>query len=77
MLFRSVEMGYITLKEIYIDGTKIESRSNKYTFVWRKSVERYKERLESKIQGILSQIEEGIAQDNEPDDDPPTPNNSK
>ena len=77
VVYMLVEMGYITLKEIYIDGTKIESRSNKYTFVWRKSVERYKERLESKIQGILSQIEEGIAQDNEPDDDPPTPINSK
>ncbi len=36
-------MGNITLKEIYIDVTKIESKANKYTFVWRKSVEKYKE----------------------------------
>ena len=73
VVYMLVDMGYITLKEIYVDGTKIESKANKYTFVWRKSVERYKEKLEAKIRGILSQIEEGIAQDNEPDDDPPTP----
>lgn len=72
-----VDMGYITLKEIYIDGTKIESKANRYSFVWRKSVEKNKFKLEAKIRGILSQIEEGIAQDNEPDDEPPTPVNSK
>lgn len=77
VVYMLVEMGYITLKEIYVDGTKIESKANKYTFVWRKSVERYKEKLEAKIRGILSQVEEGIAQDNEPDDDPPTPIKSK
>ena len=77
VVYMLVEMGYITLKEIYIDGTKIESKANRYTFVWRKSVERYKEKLEAKVRGILSQIEEGIAQDNQPDDDPPTPINSK
>lgn len=72
-----VEMGYITLREIYVDGTKIESKANKNSFVWRKSVEKNKAKLESKIRNILSQIEEGIAQDNEPDDEPPTPINSK
>ncbi len=77
VVYMLVEMGYVTLKEIYIDGTKIESKANRYTFVWRKSVERYKEKLEAKVRGILSQIEEGIAQDNQPDDDPPTPINSK
>jgi len=72
-----VDMGYITLKEIYIDGTKIESRANKYSFVWRKSAEKHKEKLEAKINGILAQINEGIAQDNQPDNDPPTRINSK
>ena len=27
--------GLITLKELYIDGTKIEANANRYTFVWR------------------------------------------
>lgn len=68
------EMGCLSLNELYVDGTKIESRANRYTFVWRKSTERYKDRLTARINGILRQIEEGIAQDNnEPDDDPTTP----
>lgn len=77
VVYMLVDMGYIALKEIYIDGTKIESKANRYTFVWRKSVEKYKEKLEAKINGILAQINEGIAQDNTPDNEPPTPINSK
>ena len=77
IVFILVDMGYISLKELYVDGTKLESRANRYTFVWRKSVERNKAKLESKIRGILSQIEEDITQDNTPDDEPPTPINSQ
>ena len=56
---------------------KTESRANRYIFVWRKSIEKYKERLEEKIHKVLGMIEEGIAQDNNPEDDPPTPFNSE
>ncbi|RHO63750.1 transposase [Parabacteroides sp. AF48-14] len=63
-----VEMGQISLDVQYIDGTKIESVANRYTFVWRKSTEKNKEKLEEKIRGILSQIDEGIVQDNKPAD---------
>lgn len=65
-----VEMGYLSLDVCYIDGTKMESRANRYTFVWRKTVEKNKAKLEIKIQKILQQIEEGIAQDNQPDEEP-------
>ena len=30
--------GLITLKELYIDGTKIEANANRYTFVWRGTI---------------------------------------
>ena len=33
-----VDMGQISLEEQYIDGTKMESVANKYTFVWKKTV---------------------------------------
>ena len=72
-----VDMKYLTLKEQYVDGTKLEARSNKYTFVWRKSVEKNKAKLEAKIRGILQEIELGIVLDNTPDDDPPTPIDSE
>jgi hypothetical protein len=68
-----VEMGYISLQTVYIDGTKMESRAGRYTFVWRKTVEKNKAKLEAKIRGILKMIDEGIVQDNLPDDEPPTP----
>jgi transposase len=72
-----VDMGYLSLDVLYVDGTKLESRANRYTFVWRKTVEKNKSKLEAKILMILKQVEEGIAQDNQPDDEPPKPINSK
>ena len=48
----------------YIDGTKIESKANKYTFVWRKTVERNRERLMKKIHVLLGQIDDVIVQEN-------------
>ncbi len=60
-----VEMGYVSLDIQYIDGTKIEAKSNKYSFVWRGSVEKYKEKLEVKINTILSDIENSIKSDNQ------------
>ena len=53
----------------YIDGTKIESKANKYTFVWRKTVERNRERLMKKIHVLLEQIDDAIARENSPESD--------
>ena len=55
--------GYVSLDVEYIDGTKIESKANKYTFVWRKSVEKNRAKLLDKIKILLEQIDETIAQD--------------
>ena len=57
------ERGFITLDVEYIDGTKIESKANKYTFVWRKTVEKNRAKLQEKIRVLLEQIDEVIAQD--------------
>ena len=57
------ESGYVSLDVQYIDGTKVESASNRYTFVWRGSVEKNKAKLESKIQSILSEVDKHIEQD--------------
>ncbi|MFM1596630.1 transposase [Helcococcus ovis] len=34
---------------IYIDGTKIEANANKYTFVWKKAVIKFKDKLIKKV----------------------------
>ena len=64
-----VEKGFVTLEVEYLDGTKIESKANKYTFVWRKSVERNREKLLEKIRVLLQQINEQMAQDKAADVD--------
>ena len=55
--------GFISLNVEYIDGTKIESKANKYTFVWRKTVERNRERLMKRIHVLLGQIDDAIARE--------------
>lgn len=57
------DQGFITLDVEYIDGTKIESKANKYTFVWRKTVEKNRAKLQEKIRVLLGQIDDVIAQD--------------
>ena len=57
------DMGCLSLEESYVDGTKIEARPNKYTFVWKKNIIRNRNKLLEKIKNILAQIDEGIAQD--------------
>ena len=64
-----VEKGFVTLEVEYLDGTKIESKANKYTFVWRKSVERNREKLLEKIRVLLQQTNEQMAQDKAADVD--------
>jgi hypothetical protein len=57
------ELNYVSLDVQYIDSTKIESASNKYTFVWRGSVEKNKAKLEQKIQSVLQDIDNQIKED--------------
>jgi hypothetical protein len=40
----------------YIDDTKIELQANKYTFVWRKSVEKKRVRLMKKISVLPAEV---------------------
>ena len=56
--------GLISLDVQYIDGTKIESVANKYTFVWKGSVEKNKEKLLAKVDGVLKEAEEALAEEN-------------
>ena len=59
------EEGFVSLKVQYIDGTKIESVANKYTFVWRGSVEKHDARLKAKTEALLRQIEQNHSIENQ------------
>ena len=56
--------GFVSLQVQYIDGTKIESAANKYSFVWRGSVEKYDARLREKTDAVLKEIEKTIEAEN-------------
>ncbi|GHT94747.1 hypothetical protein FACS1894141_2000 [Spirochaetia bacterium] len=45
--------GYIKLEHYFVDGTKIESASGRYTFVWKKSVERNDKKLDEKLRAYI------------------------
>ena len=50
----------IDMDKLYIDGTKIEADANKYTFKWRKSIEKHREKLYLKITKEIKQYNEVI-----------------
>jgi transposase len=53
-----LDRGYIDLERYFVDGTKIEANANKYSFVWRKSAEKNKSKLQEKVRSLLKEIDE-------------------
>ena len=54
------EEGLVSLKVQYVDGTKIESAANKFTFVWKKATETNKEKLEKNVRAVLEAAERAL-----------------
>lgn len=57
------ELEYVSLRVQYVDGTKIESAAGRYTFVWKKSIQKNKSKLEANIAAVLSSIDAQITED--------------
>lgn len=53
-LRRLKKEGLITLEALYIDGTKIEANANRYTFVWRGSINYHLAGLLDTIDGLYT-----------------------
>jgi transposase len=51
-----VQEKLIDQEAIFIDGTKIEANANKFTFVWKKSVEKYKSNLVEKSNQLYNEL---------------------
>lgn len=51
-----VEEKLIDQEAIFIDGTKIEANANKFTFVWKKSVEKHHARLVEKSNQLYDEL---------------------
>ena len=52
------ELGEISGKTIFIDGTKIEASANKYIFVWKKDVTKNQEHLRMKLANLIAECEQ-------------------
>jgi transposase len=55
-----VEQGLTSLEEVYVDGTKMESVAGRYTFVWRKNIERNTQRIAEQLEELWNYAE-GVA----------------
>ncbi|WP_342580655.1 IS1182 family transposase [Ureibacillus sp. FSL W7-1570] len=51
-----VEEKLIDQEAIFIDGTKIEANANKFTFVWKKSIEKYNQNLIEKSNQLYNEL---------------------
>ena len=56
MVKRLADSQELSKETVFIDGTKIESCANKYTFVWKKSVGKWEEKMFQKIREAVDEI---------------------
>lgn len=42
----------LSIKDIYVDGTKIEAAANRYTFVWGKAIKTSKEKIKVQLEAL-------------------------
>lgn len=50
------ELGEINFEHLFVDGTKIEANANKYSFVWKKSTNKYEARLLDKLEKEYNEL---------------------
>jgi transposase len=56
--------GYIKLEHYFVDGTKIESASGRYTFVWKRAVETNNKKLDAKLRAYIRMADEVWEEEN-------------
>lgn len=46
----------IRFEHLFVDGTKIEANANKYSFVWKKSTNKFEQRVSDKIEKLTVEL---------------------
>ncbi len=59
------EAKLVRLQDYFLDGTKIEANANKYSFVWKKAVQKNKAGVRKKVKDLLRHIDEVEKEENE------------
>ena len=57
------QSGHIGLKDIYVDGTKIEANANRYTFVWGNAIKTSKEKMSAQLDQLWDYAEKVAAEE--------------
>jgi len=64
-----VDAGQISLKEAYIDGTKMEANANRYSFVWGRAIRTNEKRISEQLQQLWDYTQKIAAEELEDVDD--------
>jgi len=54
------ELGELSLCNVFIDGTKLEANANRYSFVWKKSVQKNEAKMQEKMKEELPKLVAGF-----------------
>lgn len=56
LIVKLKEIGEIKFEHLFVDGTKIEANANKYSFVWKKSTNKYETRTLAKLESLCERL---------------------
>jgi len=65
-----IDQGLVSLKEVFLDGTKIEANANRYSFVWGKNLVRNTQSIKRQLEELWNYAQKVASQEmekNEPD----------
>ena len=57
MVEELLNLGLVDFEQYFVDGTKMEANANKYSFVWKKSTEKYKAKLQENVKALLDEVD--------------------
>lgn len=58
-----VASGHVSLKDVYVDGTKIEANANRYTFVWGNAIKNHKQKMATQLEELWNYAEHIAAEE--------------
>jgi len=64
-----IDSGHVSLRDVYLDGTKIEANANRFTFVWGNAIKTSKARIADQLNELWAYTQK-LAQEEMGDDTP-------
>lgn len=58
-----IEEGLLSIKDINVDGTKIEANANRYTFVWGNAIKTSKEKIKKQLEDLWQYTQKVTAEE--------------